>query len=309
MEGFEKSKLIKEYALALGFEACGIAHAEKLNDEEVQLRNWLKAGYHADMHWMEHHVDKRLNPGLLVPEAKSVIVVLKNYNIKDFPFENRKYKIARYALGMDYHKVIKKQLKKLYNYIDQNFGPIKGRYFVDSGPVLERTWAVKAGLGWIGKNSLLLNRKFGSFCFIGELIIDIELFYDKPINTLCGTCTNCIDACPTGAIVRPAVIDSRKCISYQTIENKGEIDSNVKTKLSNWIFGCDICQEVCPWNWRAPEHNEPLFKIKPALNTLSDRDIENIDEKTFNQIFEGSAIKRAKFIGLSRNIQAVKSNN
>ncbi|MGC8804000.1 MAG: tRNA epoxyqueuosine(34) reductase QueG, partial [Bacteroidales bacterium] len=272
------------------------ARAERLEEDEYRLQQWLSKGYHAGMQWMANHVDKRINPQLLFEGTRSIVVVLKNYAPAHYPFANRKYKIARYALGVDYHRVIKKQLQRLLYEIQQTFGNhIRGRCFVDSAPVMERTWAQRAGLGWIGKNSLLLNRRLGSYFFIGEIFLDIELAYDKPINNLCGTCTYCIDACPTGAIVAPMVIDASRCISYQTIENKNDIDEPVKGKLQGWIFGCDICQEVCPWNFRANPHHEPAFEASPALKELTDEQLENLTEESYSCLFARSPVKRAKY--------------
>lgn len=309
MTKVEISKLIKSQALSFGFDACGIAKVERLSSEESNLLQWISNGYYADMEWMTKNMEKRIDPRLLVKNAKSVIVVLKNYTVHNFPFENKKYKISRYALGVDYHKVIKKKLKSLFQFINEMTGSIVGRYFVDSAPVLEKAWAVKAGLGWIGKNSLLLHRKLGSYCFIGEILVDVELEYDTPINNMCGTCTYCIEACPTGAIIEPKIVDSRKCISYHTIENRGEIPDDVQQYMHNWIFGCDICQEVCPWNWRVPEHNEPQFSPKKELISISDEQFEQMNEITFIDVFAGSAVKRTKFNGLIRNILAVKNNS
>lgn len=299
------TQFIKAKAIALGFDACGIARAERLEEEEVRLREWLSKGYHAGMQWMANHVDKRIDPQQLFEDTRSIVVVLKNYAPPHYPFADKKYKIARYALGVDYHRVVKKQLLTLLAEIRQSFGEhIRGRCFVDSAPVMERVWAQRAGLGWIGKNSLLLNRQLGSYFFIGEIFLDIELSYDTPINNLCGTCTYCIEACPTGAIVAPQVIDANRCISYQTIENKDGIDEPVKGKLQGWIFGCDICQEVCPWNFRARPHHEPAFEASPALKKLTDEQLENLTEESYSYLFVRSAVKRAKYPKLLANIQA-----
>jgi len=298
------AQFIKAKAIALGFDACGIARAEKLNEEESHLKEWLSKGYHAGMMWMNRNSELRVDPRLLFEGTRSIVVVLKNYAPAHYPFADRKYKIARYALGNDYHRVVKKQLLALLDEIQQAFGKqIRGRCFVDSAPVLERVWAHRAGLGWIGKNSLLLNRHLGSYFFIGEIFLDIELAYDKPINSLCGTCTYCIDACPTGAIVAPMMVDANRCISYQTIENKSEIDEPVRDKLKGWIFGCDICQEVCPRNFRVKPHQEPAFEILPALRDLTDNQIENLTEETYNSVFARSPVKRAKYPKLVHNIR------
>ncbi len=301
----EKTEYIKSRALANGFDACGIARAEELKEEKKHLNNWLCKGYHAGMKWMENHFDKRTNPQILVEGTKSIVVVLKNYTPTFYPFENRKYKIARYALGVDYHKIVKKRLLLLLKDIQENLDKnITGRCFVDSAPVMERVWAQKAGLGWIGKNSLLINRKLGSYFFIGEIFLNIELVYDKPIHNMCGTCTYCIDSCPTGAIIQPGVIDANRCISYHTIENKTDISINIKNNLNGWIFGCDICQEVCPWNFRAKPHEELAFTPNKLLLHISDEELENLSEEKYLQIFNQSAVKRAKYPQLMRNIRA-----
>lgn len=294
---------IKLLSDELGFSFCGVAKAEALDKDAEKLKQWLQKGYHADMLWMENYLEKRTNPQLLVKDAKSVILVLLNYFPEKYVFENKKIKISRYAFGKDYHKVIKKKLKFLLQRINDEIIPVNGRYFVDSAPLMERALARTAGLGWIGKNSLLLNHKLGSYFFIGSIIVDIELKYDTPINEFCGSCNRCIEACPTQAIVDSKVVDSRKCISYQTIENKGTIPTHIVKHLNGWIFGCDICQEVCPWNKRAIPHKEPSFEPKLAL--IQNNDWENLSELTYNELFEGSAVKRAGYAGLMRNINSV----
>ncbi|MCX7987136.1 MAG: tRNA epoxyqueuosine(34) reductase QueG [Bacteroidales bacterium] len=304
MNSLEITNFIKAKALELGFDACGIASAEPLDEEKNNLKEWLAKGYHAGMEWMNNHFDKRANPRMLVEGTRSIIVVLKNYTPVSYPFAHRKYKIARYALGLDYHKVVKKQLNQLLSAIQLNIGEqVQGRCFVDSAPVMERVWAHRAGLGWIGKNSLLINRKLGSYCFIGEIFLNIDLVYDRPINNLCGTCTYCIDACPTGAIVAPMIVDANRCISYHTIENKHEIDESVKNKMKGWIFGCDICQEVCPWNFRITPHREPAFEPSPDLRNFTDEHFENLTEETYQKLFAHSAVKRAKYPKLLQNIK------
>ncbi len=253
------------------------------------------------MQYMENHFDKRLDPTLLVDGAKSVISLLLNY----YPAETQNtdtYKISKYAYGEDYHFVIKEKLKELLYSINENIGEIGGRAFVDSAPVLDKAWAAKSGLGWIGKNSNLLSKQVGSFFFIAELIVDIELEYDTPVTDHCGSCTACIDACPTQAIVQPYVVDGSKCISYFTIELKDNIPQEMKGSFNDWAFGCDVCQDVCPWNRFSKPHNEPLFNPHPDLLSFTKKDWEEITEETFRAVFKNSAVKRAKFSGLKRNI-------
>ena len=297
-----QSSEIKKLAIEAGFDACGIAKAGILTKDSLHLETWLAARYNAGMQYMENHFEKRIDPTKLAEGAKSVIVVLLNYFPKSYPFENKKLKIARYALGTDYHFVMKEMLNNLLITINEKVCKTEGRAFVDSAPVMERAWAREAGLGWIGKNSLLLNKDLGSYFFIGELIVDIELEYDKPIEDHCGACRKCLDACPTRAIVSPKVINSNNCISYQTIENKGEIPEDVSRNMNGRIFGCDICQEVCPWNSKAKQHN--ISKLTPSseLSKLSDIDFQNMDELQFKKIFKNSAVKRAGYSGLKRNI-------
>ncbi|MDX1315836.1 MAG: tRNA epoxyqueuosine(34) reductase QueG, partial [Eudoraea sp.] len=253
----EHTQLIKAEAKRLGFLSCGISKADFLEEEAPRLERWLKKNMHGEMHYMENHFDKRLDPRLLVEDAKSVISVLLNYYPEKTQDEGT-YKISRYAYGQDYHHVIKARLRQLMEFIEENIGEVSGRAFVDSAPVLDKAWAAKSGLGWIGKNSNLLTQQVGSYYFIGELIVDLELDYDNPTTDHCGSCTACLDACPTQAIVEPYVVDGSKCISYFTIELKNEIPNDVKGKFDDWIFGCDICQEVCPWNRFSKPHQEPL---------------------------------------------------
>ena len=309
MNVVEKSQKIKELALAAGFSACGIAKAAKLTKDSSYLDTWLSAGYHAGMKYMENHYEKRIDPTLLVEGAKSVIVVLLNYYPKIYPFENRKYKISRYALGHDYHTVVKDKLSVLLKSISENVGTVNGRAFVDSAPVMERAWAREAGLGWIGKNSLLINKTLGSYFFIGELIVDIDLHYDSPIDDYCGTCRKCLDACPTRAIVSAKVVDSNKCISYNTIENKEpEIPESIQYHMNGRIFGCDICQEVCPWNVKIKAHETTELAILESVENSSDAILENISEEEFATIFKNSPVKRAKYSGFIRNIKAGNTN-
>ncbi len=295
------TKLIKTEATRLGFMSCGISKAEFLEDEAPRLEQWLNENRNGEMGYMENHFDKRLDPTLLVPGAKSVVSLLLNY----FPQETQRedsYKLSKYAYGRDYHFVIKDKLKQLLHFINEEIGEVGGRAFVDSAPVLDKAWAAKSGLGWIGKNSNLLSKKTGSFFFIAELIIDLELEYDTPVTDHCGSCTACIDACPTDAIYEPYKVDGSKCISYYTIELKDSIPESEKGKFEDWMFGCDICQDVCPWNRFSKPHNEPLFDPHPDLLQMTKHDWEEITRETFNEIFRKSAVKRTKYDGLKRNI-------
>lgn len=296
---------IKNIASGLGFSFCGISKAEFLEEEAPKLEAWLKRGYQGKMQYLENHFDKRLDPTKLVPGAKSVISLVYNYYPKKDIAQTNNLKIAKYAYGEDYHFVVKDKLKEFLQRIQDEIGEVNGRVFVDSAPVMERAWAKKSGLGWIGKNSLLLNRSMGSFFFLAEIILDLELEYDGPIKDYCGTCTACMDACPTDAIPQPYVVDGSKCISYFTIELKEEIPNEVKGKFENWIFGCDICQDVCPWNRFSQPHNEPRFQPHPDLEHLSQNDWKEITEEVFRKVFKKSAVKRTGFTGLKRNIEFV----
>ncbi|PHR13963.1 MAG: tRNA epoxyqueuosine(34) reductase QueG [Aequorivita sp.] len=299
------SHLIKAEAKRLGFVSCGISKAEFLEEEAPHLENWLNKSMHGEMAYMENHFDKRLDPTLLVPDSKSVISLLLNY----FPSETQNsetYKISKYAYGTDYHFVIKDKLKQLMEFISEEIGEVHGRAFVDSAPVLDKAWAAKSGLGWIGKHSNLLTKQLGSFYFIAELIVDLDLEYDTPVTDHCGSCTACIDACPTNAIVANKVVDGSKCISYYTIELKNEIPISEKEKFEDWMFGCDICQDVCPWNRFSKAHSEPLFNPHPELLSMSKKDWHEITEAVFHKIFKNSAVKRTKFSGLKRNINFLK---
>ena len=302
----QHTRLIKDEAKRLGFLSCGISKAEFLEEEAPRLEKWLNQNMHGQMSYMENHFDKRLDPTLLVPDSKSVISLLLNYFPSDYQKDENAPKISKYAYGQDYHHVIKKKLKELQEYISEEIGEVHGRAFVDSAPVLDKAWAAKSGLGWIGKNSNLLTQKVGSFYFIAELIIDLELDYDTPVTDHCGTCTACIDACPTQAIVNPYVVDGSKCISYFTIELKEEIPTEYKGQFDNWMFGCDVCQDVCPWNRFSKPHNEPLFNPKPELLEMTKKDWEEITQEVFSKVFQKSAVKRTKFSGLNRNIQFLK---
>ena len=300
-----QSTFIKSIATALGFSFCGIAKAEFLENEAPKLEEWLRRSYQGQMTYLENHFDKRLDPTLLVPGAKSVVSLVYNYYPKKEL--NSGLKIAKYAYGEDYHDVIKDKLHEFMQRIQDEVGEVNGRVFVDSAPVMERAWAQRSGLGWIGKNSLLLNRSMGSFFFLAEIILDLELEYDSPMKDYCGSCTACIDACPTDAIPEPYVVDGSKCISYFTIELKGAIDEKQDpSSFNNWIFGCDICQDVCPWNRFSKPHNESRFEPKKELNMSTEEWVE-ITKDVFDQLFKDSAVKRTKFEGLKRNIDFVRS--
>ena len=285
---------------------CGVSNAEFLEEEAPRLEKWLESNMQGNMQYMENHFDKRLDPRLLVDGAKSVVSLALNY----FPEKTQNedsYKISKYAYGEDYHFIIKWKLKELMKFIQAEIGEVGGRVFVDSAPVLDRAWAKKSGLGWIGKNANLINKEAGSFFFLAELIIDLELEPDGPVKDYCGTCTACIDECPTDAIPEPYVVDGSKCISYLTIELKDEIiPKEFQGKMEDWMFGCDICQDVCPWNRFSTPHNEPLLNPKPNLLGLNKKDWQDLTEEVFRDLFKNSAVKRTKFDGLKRNIGFLK---
>lgn len=311
MISIEKNTLlIKKIASELGFDSCGIAIPIELYDDALKLEKWLKNGYQAGMQYMERNFDLRINPLKLVPEARSVITLLFNY-FPNTAQNNVAPKISKYAWGTDYHIVIKNKLHKFIADINKEIGNVSGRGFVDSAPVLERSWAVKSGLGWIGKNGNLITKKSGSYFFIATLITDLKLIPDLPFVTdHCGSCRRCIDSCPTGAIVSPKVIDSNRCISYQTIELKDTIIApQLQPKLEGWIFGCDVCQDVCPWNKFAKPHTEELFTPIKEILFFTEQQWELIGEDTFNKLFKYSPLKRAKWQGLMRNLKAIKSTN
>jgi epoxyqueuosine reductase len=295
---------IREKAMELGFSAIGFANAERLADDEVKLKTWLENGYHATMHYMANNFEKRVNPALLVDGTQTVISVLLNY----FPSATPKYSdapvVSRYAYGEDYHDVMKEKLNQLFEFIRTSLYPnLEGRVFVDSAPVLERAWAARAGLGWVGKNTNLIHPQLGSWFFIGELLVNMELPASNPINDYCGGCTKCIDACPTKAILKPRVLDANRCISYLTIENKDDIPDEFAGEFENRVYGCDICQEVCPWNRKAKPHNVPAFEPKPQLMELTRQNWIELTEDQYRELFKGSAVKRAKYSGLKRNVQ------
>ncbi|TGV00915.1 tRNA epoxyqueuosine(34) reductase QueG [Flavivirga rizhaonensis] len=298
--------LIKTEAKRLGFLSCGISKAQFLEEEAPRLENWLNKNMHGQMHYMENHFDKRLDPTKLVEGSKSVVTLLLNYYPSEFQQDKTAPKISKYAYGRDYHFIIKDKLKSLLNFIEEEIGEVEGRAFVDSAPVLDKAWAAKSGLGWIGKHSNLITQQVGSFYFIAELIIDLDLEYDLPTTDHCGTCTACIDACPTQAIAEPYVVDGSKCISYFTIELKENIPTEFKGQFEDWMFGCDVCQDVCPWNRFSKPHSEPLFNPHPELLSMTKKDWEEITEDTFKKVFQKSAVKRAKFSGLKRNIEFLK---
>ena len=301
----KNSQLIKKLAKEIGFSSCGISKARFLKEEEKNFENWLKQGNQGTMSYLERNFDKRLNPQKLVPGSKSVISLTFNYFPPRKNLKKNSFIISKYAYGKDYHFVIKKKLKTLFSLIKEKIGNIEGRVFVDSAPIHERAWAKISGLGWIGKNSLLLNKKMGSYFFLAEIICDLELEYDTPVTDHCGTCTKCIDACPTNAITQAQVIDANKCISYLTIENKNEIPPELSKSFNNYIFGCDICQDVCPWNKFSKPHDEKEFLPNDEVSNFSNKDWEELTHDTFNRIFKNSAIKRTRFVGLKRNIKAV----
>lgn len=297
------SESIKAKAKDLGFLSCGISKAEFLEEEAPRLEKWLKEKRNGEMKYMENYFDKRLDPRVLFEGCKSVVSVLVNY----FPAEKQKDPeapiLSTYAYGEDYHFVIKRKLNELLLFIQSEIGEVNGRIFVDSAPVMDKAWAKKSGLGWIGKNSNLISNKNGSFFFIGELLMDVELEYDTEIKDYCGTCTRCIDACPTGAIIQPQVVDGSKCISYFTIELKDAIPQQMKGQFENRMFGCDICQEVCPWNRFSKPHSESAFLPHPDLLEMTKLQWQNISKEAFNVLFKNSAVKRTKYSGLKRNIE------
>jgi epoxyqueuosine reductase len=302
------TSIIKQESKRLGFDYCGISKADFLREEAPRLESWLKKNMHGEMRYMENHFDKRLDPRLLVEGAKSVVSLLLNYFPAETQAKSDTPKISKYAYGTDYHLVIKEKCKELIASLQEKIGDINGRCFVDSAPVMDKAWAKKSGLGWVGKNSNLITKDSGSFFFIAELILDVELAYDGEIKDYCGTCTKCIDACPTGAIVEPYVVDGSKCISYFTIELKNNIPSEYKNKFDDWVFGCDICQDVCPWNRFSKSHNEPLFGNNNGLLDWGKNEWEDITEEIFRNTFKNSAVKRTKFSGLKRNLDFLKKH-
>ena len=300
---------IKQKAFDLGFSFVGISRAEFLENEARDLEKWLSENRHGKMSYMENYFAKRTDPRLLVDNAKSVITVLQNYYSTSKQKDKNAPKISMYALGEDYHFVIRDKLNRLHDFIKDEIGNVNARGFVDSAPVMDKVWAKKGGLGWIGKHTNLINKQQGSYFFIGELIVDLELDHDGPIKDFCGTCTKCIDACPTNAIIQPYKLDASKCISYLTIELKDELfPKEFKGKMENWMFGCDICQEVCPWNKFSLQHKEPQFNPNLKLLQINKKQWDELSKETFNELFKRSAIKRTKFEGLKRNIKFLNNN-
>lgn len=300
------TQFVKSKAFELGFSFVGISKARRLNQDADKLEQWLDKKHNGSMSYMENHFEKRVDPRKLVEGTKSVISLLYNYHTKT-KLNLESYKISKYAFGEDYHDVIRTKLNTFLDDINKEIGEVSGRGFVDSAPVLDRAWARESGVGWIGKNGMLITKQHGSDFFLAELLVDIELEYDTPIKDYCGTCTKCIDDCPTEAILPNKALDSNKCISYLTIELRNElINSEFKEKMNDWIFGCDICQDVCPWNRFSLQHNESKFLPSEALMSLSDHQLENLGEEEFKAIFKRSAIKRTKFSGLKRNIDFLK---
>ena len=304
MDKIKITQKIKNKAFDLGFSFVGISKADFLEKEARQLETWLKNNFHGKMSYMENYFDKRTDPRLLIDNAKSVITVLQNYYTEQKQTDSNAPKISKYALGKDYHIIIREKLNQLYDFILEEVGEVAARGFVDSAPVMDKAWAEKSGLGWIGKHTNLINKEQGSYFFIGELIIDLELETDGPIKDFCGTCTKCIDACPTDAIVQPYLVDGSKCISYLTIELKDELmPKEFKGKLDNWMFGCDICQEVCPWNRFSIQHSEPWFNANPKVLKMKKNEWEELSEELFQDFFKKTALKRTKYKGLKRNIK------
>lgn len=307
MDKGDITRAIKIKAKEMGFMGIAIAKAEHMDEEARRLEDWLNQQNHGEMSYLENYFEKRVDPTLLVPGSKSVISLMYNYYTEQQQEDPHAPKLAMYAYGKDYHKVVKKKLIHLFKWMSESFGEIDGRCFVDSAPVLERDWAKRSGLGWVGKHTLLINPKEGSYFFLCEIICDLDLEYDHPIKDHCGTCTRCIEACPTDAISEEGyVMDGSKCISYLTIELKNDIPNTFSDQMQNWMFGCDICQQVCPWNKFSKPHNEEKFYPKDELLKMKKQDWQEITEDIFDQLFEGSAVKRTKFSGLKRNIEFLK---
>ena len=300
------TEFIKLKSKELGFMSCGISKSGFLSDEADRFESWLKNNYHGKMSYMERNFDKRLDTTKLVENSKSVISLTYNYYPKKVLKSDSTFKISKYAYGKDYHVVLKNKLKQLLNIMKDKFGSFEGRVFVDSAPILERAWAKKSGLGWIGKNTNLINKQSGSFFFLAEIIVDLELNYDNTTTDHCGSCTACIDACPTNAIYEPYKLDASRCISYYTIELKESFSSNLSSDFKDWIFGCDICQDVCPWNRFSKANDEVLFETIPEISNFNKADWIDLTEETFKKVFKESPIKRSKFKGLKRNINYVR---
>ncbi len=306
VQAAERAAWLRRTALQLGFDGVGIARADFLSEEAPRLEAWLKSGMHGGLGYMQRNFDERLDPRRLVPGTRTVVTLLYNYHNPRRPLDPKAPRIASYALGRDYHRVVRTRVWRLLDAVRAEWGEqVEGMAFVDAAPVLERAWARRSGLGWIGKNGLLLTRKRGSYHFLAELLLDVDLAPDPPATEHCGTCRRCLDACPTGAIVRPAVVDASRCISTFTIELRGPIPEPVAAHLEGWAFGCDICQEVCPWNRHATPHREPAFEPNPALWGLAASDWQDLSEEAFRELFRHSAVKRAGYMGLRRNLRAV----
>lgn len=300
----QHTRLIREEAHRLGFAFVGFARAERMDEEAIRLEAWLQQGFHGQMDYMENYFEQRVDPRLLVDGARSVVSLVYNYYPEKKQVDPQAPQLAKYAYGEDYHFVLKSKLSALLEFIQTEIGEVNGRCFVDSAPVLERDWARRAGTGWVGKNTLLIHPKAGSFFFLAELILDLELQYDGPIKDYCGTCTRCIDACPTDAIAPQGyLMDGSKCISYLTIELREALPESFRGKMDNWMFGCDICQDVCPWNRFSQPHQEPAFEPQPDLLDMTKADWEDLTEEVFQKVFRRSAVKRAKYGGLRRNIE------
>jgi epoxyqueuosine reductase len=311
MDPLKATLKVRQKALELGFDRCGFARAEPLDEEARRLEQWLKEGRQGEMDWMENHFDKRIDPTKLVPGSKSVVSVIAGYRFAENEAYDRSQnnpKIAKYARGRDYHKVFKNRLKKLFLFTQELAGSIQGRIFVDSAPVMDKAWAQRAGLGWIGKNSNLLNKTHGSWFFIGEMILDIPFVYDAPETDHCGTCTRCIDACPTDAIYEPFKVDGSRCISYLTIELKDAIPDEFKQDMGEWMFGCDICQDVCPWNRKSAYGRIEDLQPRERVLYPADRNWSEITEDEFDVLFEGSPVRRAKYDWFIRNARIAEEN-
>tara|TARA_B100000508_G_scaffold140976_1_gene144753 strand:- start:43240 stop:44181 length:942 start_codon:yes stop_codon:yes gene_type:complete len=304
-----QGSLIKAKAKELGFLFCGISKAEKLDREASDLEKFLNQNRHGEMAWLENHFDLRIDPTKLFPGAKSIVSVALNYYPEEVQKDNGAPRISKYAYGKDYHFVIKDKLRQLLSYVQDEIGEVAGRAFVDSAPIMDKTWAKKSGLGWIGKHTNLIHPKEGSFFFLGELVLDLKLDYDGPIKDYCGTCTKCIDACPTDALTAPYEIDGSKCISYYTIELKEDLPNELAGQFQNWMFGCDICQDVCPWNRFSKPHNEEWFEPHPQLLEMRQSNWNEITQELFNELFRKSAVKRTKYSGLVRNIKFLNQTN
>ncbi len=297
------SQLIKTKALLLGFDACGISEAKRMDDDGDRLRSWLESGYHGSMTYMANHFEKRVNPAELVEGARSVVSVLLNYHTNQKQEDPEAPVISDYALGKDYHYVLKERISRLLAYIQTELSPCEGRVFTDSAPLLEKALAREAGLGWIGKHTLLIHPKMGSYLFIGELVINLELAYDEPFgNNLCGSCTRCMDSCPTGAIIAPILLDANKCLSYLTIETKNDIPETLAQSLSNRLVGCDICQQVCPWNGKAQENGVIEFQPKKELLEMRASEWKVLDKPAFKRLFKGSAVERTGFVRMKKTL-------